>query len=449
MSAFAPRFGTDGIRGRANTELSADLALRIGLAAGDVIQDGTKHPLVLVGRDTRISGDVLEAALSAGLAARGCQVCLIGVAPTPAVSYLVGKCGAAAGAVISASHNPFHDNGIKFFGADGKKLPDAMEREIESRLERMASDALPSGEDVGRIAADPALLLSYADHVAKLAAHTLDGLRIVMDCANGATSALAPLIYERLGATVHAIHTTPDGVNINAGCGSTHPEALCEHVRRTGADAGVAFDGDGDRVMLCDTHGTVVDGDRMLLICAHGMKRRGELLGDVVVATIMSNAGLEVALERIGARLLRTDVGDRHVAAELERVGGSLGGEQSGHLLFPRLGATGDGMVTGLRVLGEVREAASSLTELAGQMQAYAQRLRSVRVRDRNGWRDDPEILQAIERARSRLGKPEWLSVRASGTEPLVRVMAQDEDEALVNSVVEELCDLIAQRFGI
>jgi phosphoglucosamine mutase len=448
MSAAEPRFGTDGVRGIANAELTAHLALKLGIAAAHVLGRHWTDRHVIVGRDTRLSGDMLEAALNAGLAAMGAQVTNVGVVPTPAVAHITVASGATAGAVLSASHNPYEDNGIKFFGSDGRKLSDAVEDEIEAAMEAWTALPRPTGPAIGRIADSREPVRAYVEHVKATASGPLTGMKLVLDCANGAAFEIAPPLFAELGAEVVAIHTTPDGININAGCGSTKPADMCARVKASGADAGLAFDGDGDRVMLCDERGEVVDGDRMMAILALAMQRRGELAGSLVVATLMSNAGLEVALEHAGIRLLRTDVGDRYVAEEMARTGAVLGGEQSGHLLLPRLTPTGDGMVTGLQVLAEMRAAGRRLSELASVMQTCPQLLRSVRVRSRTGWQDVPEIREAVAAARARMGKPEWLSVRASGTEPLIRVMAQDTDAARVEQIVGELCALIEKHFG-
>ncbi len=448
MSQPEPRFGTDGVRGVANAELTAELALKLGMAASHVLGKHTTEPHVIVGRDTRLSGDMLEGALNAGMAAMGALVTNIGIAPTPAVSQITVLTNAAAGAVISASHNPFDDNGIKFFGPDGKKLSDAVEEEIEAAMDAWLALPKPTGAAIGRIQDSYALVDKYVAGLEQTARTSLAGLKLVLDCANGAAYGIAPRLFAELGANVIAIYTTPNGVNINANCGSTKPGDLCATVKALGANAGLAFDGDCDRVMMCDEYGMIVDGDRMMAICALALQRRRELDNDVVVATIMSNAGLEVALEKHAIRLLRTDVGDRYVAEEMERSGAAIGGEQSGHLLFPRLAPTGDGMMTALQVLAEMQESGKPLSELATVMESCPQLLRNVRVRSRTGWQEVPEIRDAIAAARSSLGKPEWLSVRASGTEPLIRVMAQDTDARRVETTVDELCNLIQRHFG-
>lgn len=461
MTARRPSFGTDGVRGVANKDLTALFALRLGMAAASVLGRRSEDAHIIVGRDTRISGDMLEAALNAGLAAMGCRVTNVGVVPTPAVSNMVVRLRATAGVVISASHNPYEDNGIKFLGPDGCKLPDDIEEQIEALLDEENSIPMPEGAAIGRIVdameghpsrsgmnGSRAPVLGYIAHVAATAGGPLDGLRLVLDCANGATSPYAPELFADLGAEVVTMNAAPDGVNINRECGSTHPGPMTRKVLEVGADAGLAFDGDGDRVIMCDEKGRIVDGDRILAICATGMKQRGELPGDTVVATIMSNAGLEAYLEEHGILLRRTDVGDRYVAEEMNRCGAVLGGEQSGHVIFSRLTPTGDGMVTGLQVLKEMRYANRPLGELAERMPVYPQILRNVRVADRQAWRHVPQIQERIAAARETLGKSEWVSVRPSGTEPVVRVMAQGQDEQLVRQVVDELCALIASYGG-
>jgi phosphoglucosamine mutase len=472
-------FGTDGVRGVANTDLTASLALQLGMAAGhwireSVAKDGLPEPatpdvrslpgtlvslgipdgqpFAVIGRDTRLSGDMLEAALAAGLAAMGVNVVNVGIVPTPAVAQIVLARGAAAGVVLSASHNPFEDNGIKFFGRNGKKLPDGVEDQIESLLARLDSLPRPTGGDIGRVVETRAPVEDYVTRVMATlrgaGARPLDGLRLVMDCANGAAYELAPQIFRTLGAELTLIHADPDGVNINVGCGSTKPQEMAAAVRETGAQAGLAFDGDADRVMFADERGEIVDGDRMMAIIALHLHALGRLTGDVVVATIMSNVGLEQALAARGLRLHRTDVGDRYVAEAMDAMNAAVGGEQSGHILLPHLTPAGDGLVTALQVLTVMRESGKPLSELADVVQPGPQLLKNVRVRSKQGWREDPDIQQAIEVGRARLGSAEWLSVRASGTEPLIRVMAQGTDKAVVESVVHDICAVVERKLG-
>jgi phosphoglucosamine mutase len=443
-------FGTDGVRGEANVSLTAPLAMQLGMAAGYLF--GKQGSCVVIGRDTRLSGDMLEAALAAGLAAMGVDVINVGTVPTPAVAQIVLARNAAAGVVISASHNPFADNGIKFFGPNGKKLPDAVEDEIAALVATLETLPRPTRGDIGRIIETREPVGDYLDRVratmSDYGAQPLADLHLVMDCANGAAYELAPQVFRDLGARITLLHAEPDGVNINVDCGSTHPQQMAAHVLKSGAQAGLAFDGDADRVMLADECGRIVDGDRMMAIIALHLAAAGRLSGDVVVATIMSNAGLEQALGAQGIRLRRTDVGDRYVAEAMETLGAAVGGEQSGHILLPQLTPTGDGLVTALQVLAIMHEAGKPLSELADVVQTCPQLLKNVRLRARQGWREDPDIQHAIAAGRARLGNPDWLSVRPSGTEPLLRVMAQGNDRSVVESVVQTICAVVERKLG-
>lgn len=449
-------FGTDGVRGVANVELTAPLAMYLGMAAGHWARSAfpdTERPFVFIGRDTRLSGDMLEAALAAGLTALGVDVLYVGVVPTPAVARLVLARGAAAGIVISASHNPFDDNGIKFFGPNGKKLPDSVEDLLEDLLPRLDALPKPTGGGIGRVTEtrQPVLqtyLPAVLETVGGAQARPLRGLHLVMDCANGAASELAPRLFSELGATLTVLHAEPNGVNINVQCGSTKPKEMAATVRQVGAQAGLAFDGDADRVMLADEQGEIVDGDRMMAIIALQRAAQGRLPGNVVVATIMSNVGLEQALGTHGIRLYRTDVGDRYVAEAMEALGAVVGGEQSGHILLPDLTPTGDGLVTALQVLAVMQETGKPLSELASVVQTCPQLLKNVVVRTKQGWREDPDIQRAIGLGCERLGSSEWLSVRPSGTEPLIRVMAQGTDKETVEAVVHDICAVVEQKLG-
>lgn len=446
-------FGTDGVRGVANVDLTADLALRLGMAAGERIRRAAgsgKRPAMIIGRDTRLSGDMLEGALAAGLAARGVDVLNVGVVPTPAVAQIVLAREADAGAVISASHNPFEDNGIKLFGSTGKKLADAVEDEIEALLGQLDDAPQPTGGAIGRIEDRTELAADYVARVKASVPHDspLHGMRLVMDCANGAAYDLAPRIFRDLGADLTVMHAEPNGVNINVECGSTRPQAMAAAVPAVGADAGLAFDGDADRVILADEHGRIVDGDRMMAIIALDLHERSALAGDVVVATVMSNVGLERALRARRVRLHRTDVGDRYVAEAMDSLGALVGGEQSGHILLPHLTPTGDGMVTALQVLEIVRRSGRPLSDLAAVVETCPQKLQSVRVRSRTGWMEDADIQQAVAEGRRKLGSADWLSVRSSGTEPVIRVMAQGTDAAVVDDVVAQICAVVQRKLG-
>ncbi len=457
-------FGTDGVRGKANQSLTVELALQLGTAAGGWIHthpvaiaanEEERRPHVIIGRDTRISCDMLECALSAGLTSMGVDVVSVGVAPTPAVSHAVLTSGAAAGIVISASHNPFDDNGIKFFGPDGKKLPDSVEDQIQSILESPGTVDMPTGGGLGTLRANPTLIDHYIQHVIATVpqqeggALPLAGLSLVLDCANGAAYDIAPRVFEALGAIVTTIHASPSGVNINLDCGSTRPAEMAALVASTGASAGLAFDGDADRVMIADENGGIVDGDRMMAIIAGELHRTGRLAGNLVVATIMSNVGLEQALQRIGVTLYRTDVGDRYVSEAMVAFGASIGGEQSGHILLPDITPTGDGIVTGLQVLHVAMQRGRKLSELASVVQNCPQRLINIRVIDKNAWASDSDVQDAIQHGYAKLGNERWLSVRPSGTESLVRVMAQGPDGSIVDLVVNEISSLIRGRYGV
>jgi phosphoglucosamine mutase len=436
------RFGTDGVRGVANAELTPELAMALGRVAARVL-GGDRFA---IGRDTRRSGPLLEAALAAGLAAEGVDVTLLGVAPTPAVAWWSATEGAPA-AVVSASHNPFGDNGIKLFSAGGRKLPDAVEEQLEADLGALVGggDAhdVPTGAAVGSIVDGDAAASAHAGYGAAVAAslggRRLDGLRAVVDCANGAASAVAPGVLRDLGVDVTVIHGAPDGVNINDGCGSTHPDGLRRAVVEQGADVGVAFDGDADRVLLVDAAGELVDGDHVIAICAIDRHERGALAHDTVVVTVMTNLGFRLAMDTRGIRVVETKVGDRYVLEALAGGGYSLGGEQSGHIVFPGLATTGDGLLTAVQALDVVVRSGRPLAELAGAaMTRLPQVLRNVRVA-----RKDPTIVDRIAgdvaAVEGRLGEKGRVLVRTSGTEPLVRVMVEAPTEADAAAAADEL----------
>jgi phosphoglucosamine mutase len=433
------RFGTDGVRGVANLDLTPELVVALGRAAARVL-GGNRF---VVGRDTRASGPLLEAALAAGLASEGVTVELLGVVPTPVVAHACAVEG-VAGAMISASHNPFPDNGIKLFSAGGRKLPDDLEARLEVALDALVHGATPgeqarTGTDVGALVATPEHLLSYADAiVASLPGRDLAGLRLVVDCANGSASTVAPFVLRRLGAEVEVLHATPDGTNINDGCGSTHPDDLRAAVVAHGADAGLAFDGDADRVLAIDATGEVVDGDHMIAICAVDLHERGALKADTVVVTVMTNLGFRLAMEDRGIAVVETAVGDRYVLDALDAQGLSLGGEQSGHVIFRDLASTGDGLLTGVQLLDAVRRSGRTLAELATVMTRLPQVLRNVRVAQR-GVDAAPLIADAIADAERELGGTGRVLVRSSGTEPLVRVMVEAPTEQQADAVATQL----------
>jgi phosphoglucosamine mutase len=441
-------FGTDGIRGVANAGLDPELAFRIGRAAGAVLRGAVgSEPRVFIGRDTRVSGPMLEAALAAGLCSTGVSVDLGGVLPSPAVAHLTRLRGAASGVVISASHNPVEDNGIKFFGADGFKLPDAREDAIEALLDR-ADLPRPSGIDVGTIHSVSDGVDRYLEHLRAMAVGRLDGIRIVVDCAYGAASTVAPGLWETLGATTLLLHAESDGTRINVNCGSTHLDQVRASVRAHGADLGVAYDGDADRMLAVDERGEVVDGDAIIGICALDRHQRGELPGATVVATVMSNAGLERALGEVGIRLDRTKVGDRYVLERMLAVGAVMGGEQSGHVIFLDRSTTGDGLVTGIELTNVMVRTGRRLSELRAFVPRFPQVLRNVRVDDRENATASVEVRGAVEAAEARLAGRGRILVRASGTEPLMRVMVEAEAQDEAEAVAAEIATVIAERYG-
>jgi phosphoglucosamine mutase len=427
MPAVARLFGTDGVRGVANRDLTPELAFSIGRAAVAALAT-TRRPRLVVGRDTRASGLMLESALAAGACSAGGDVIRVGTVPTPAVAFMTTDLRAQVGAVISASHNPAPDNGIKLFSGDGFKLPDAVEDEIE-RLVGDRNGPRPEGAEVGRISDAVEEPDRYIDHVAAAAEAPLDGMRVVIDAANGAAWRLAPEALRRAGAKVDAINASPDGTNINAGCGATHPEIVAAAVVERGADAGVAFDGDADRAVFADADGALVDGDQVITACALAMKDARTLAGDTVVVTVMANLGLRRTLEAAGITVLETQVGDRYVLEEMRRSGAVLGGEQSGHVIFMDRATTGDGLLTAVRFLSLAAGTGRSVKEVAAAMPRYPQVLENVTVADARRAAEDPAVVAAARAAEDELGRRGRILVRPSGTEPVVRVMVEAETE--------------------
>ena len=442
-------FGTDGVRGVANRTLMPELAFQMGRAAGAYFGKEKSRPRFLIGRDTRISGSMLEAALAAGLCAAGVDVDILGVIPTPGVAYLTKKHGYDAGVVISASHNPFPDNGIKFFNAEGHKLSDAAEEEIEALLQKGDEGTTrPIAEHIGVIANVAELSSEYRDFVLSTVSCDFSGMTIVTDSANGATSAFLPDILARLGATVIAMSCEPDGVNINADCGSTHIEHLAEKVVQCGADCGIANDGDADRCLFVDETGRVVDGDHLMLINALVMKEEGRLSADTVVGTVMSNLGFSRALAEHGLKTVATKVGDRYVLEEMLAHGYSIGGEQSGHIIFSEFNTTGDGQITAVQTLSALKKSGGKLSALASLMKDYPQILENVRVFSKTGWEENQEIADAIHAGETELGANGRILVRASGTEPLIRVMAEGPDTEQLARIVDDIVQVIRQEIG-
>lgn len=452
MTPLRQLFGTDGVRGVANLEpMTPESALRLGQALAQRCQSGSARPRIVIGRDTRLSGDMLEAALVAGITSMGADVLLAGVLPTPAIAFLTRSLPADAGVVVSASHNPFPDNGIKIFAATGFKLPAAVEHAIEQLVLNGESEAQrPTAAAVGRTVRFDDAAERYLRHLggAVPPGLRLDGLRVVLDCAHGAAHRVGPAIFRGLGADVVAIGIEPDGTNINAGCGAVHPNRLQDAVRATQAQLGVALDGDADRVMLVDDAGEVVDGDEMLAMFATDMLAHGTLRGSTVVATVMSNLGLEIALRERGVRLVRTAVGDRYVVEEMQRGGYNLGGEQSGHLILLDHGTTGDGLVSGLTAARLMVARQRSLGDLKHVMSKLPQVLLNVRVARRNDLDAIPAVRQAIEAVRVALHDRGRVLVRYSGTEPLVRVMVEGEDAARVEAHAQDIAAAIRHHLG-
>lgn len=444
-------FGTDGARGIANTEISCELALRTGRAAAQVLSENKdgKRLKVLIGTDTRKSADMLLCALAAGLCSVGCDVLVLGVVPTPAVAFLVKEYSYDAGVMISASHNTFEYNGIKIFSCDGYKLPDETEEKIEAIiLDDTARVSLKTGADIGKISDGKNAVKDYIRHIEKTVSAHFYGMKIAIDCANGSASVTANTLFSALGAECTVINSKPDGENINDGCGSTHIEVLQKFVPENGFDLGFAFDGDADRLLCVDNEGGLVDGDKIIAICAVYMKARGRLNGNTAVATVMSNMGLFKYLQNKGIGCERTRVGDRYVLERMLTKGFSLGGEQSGHIIFLDYASTGDGQLTAVQLLDIMRTTGKSLKELADEIEIYPQVLKNVRVSAMGKLRlpDDTEIKTAIEEAEKELGDSGRVLVRASGTEPLVRIMLEGKDKMQIEGLCGQITRIVKER---
>jgi phosphoglucosamine mutase len=436
------------VRGVANVDLTPELVVALGRAAARVLGPGP----FLVGRDTRVSGPLLRAALTAGITAEGDDVVDLGILPTPGVAYLSAADGLPA-AMLSASHNPFPDNGIKFFAAGGRKLTDDAEQALEAELDRVLDEGprgdIPIGRDVGAITPGIGSRERYeADLIASLEGRRLDGLRVVIDCAHGAAFAVAPSVLERVGVHVTVLNARPDGTNINADCGSTHPQALQRRVVAEGAHVGLAFDGDADRVLAVDHEGRLVDGDQLIALCAVDRRDRKLLVGDTVVVTVMTNLGFRLAMAEHGIKCVETQVGDRYVLAAMEEGGWSLGGEQSGHVVFRDLATTGDGLLTGLQVLDVVARSGRPLAELAAVMSRLPQVLRSVRVADRDGLEGADALWAEVRAAEASLGDRGRVLIRPSGTEPVVRVMVEAPTATDAEAVAARLSATVERLLG-
>ena len=443
---MARLFGTDGVRGVAGSELTADLARGLGRAAVGVLAEEARHrPVILIGRDPRESGVWLENALVGGIHDAGGDALLVGVEPTPAVAFLTIDAGADAGVVISASHNPPEYNGIKFFGSDGMKLPDA----VEDRIEAALADPTPADVVGGSIQELEGGRERYLAHVEAAAPARLDGMTLVVDCANGAASEVAPELYRRLGATVHAIHASPDGWNINVACGALHPEVAGEAAVALGADAGVSHDGDADRALFSDHTGATIDGDQVLAACAIAMKRSDSLTNDAVVTTVMANLGFHRAMMEAGITVSATKVGDRYVLEEMLEEGVAIGGEQSGHLIFRDVATTGDGLLTAVRFLSLAAASGRTVADLAGVMVRYPQVMENVRVRSLAELDDSTPVWDAVAAAEEELADRGRVLVRASGTEPLVRVMVEAETETAARRHAETIASEVRKHLGV
>lgn len=449
---MARLFGTDGVRGEANVTLLPEMAYRLGRAATIYFgKESEEQPLIIIGRDTRISGEMFESALTAGICSAGGRAMLAGIIPTPAIAYLARKHKAKAGIVISASHNPFHDNGIKFFGGDGYKLPDAVEDELEAIVHQLETDdnyPRPTAEHIGHIEYRTDLLNQYMEFVLSTCKERFDGVKVVLDCANGAAYEAMPKILRRLGANVKVIHALPNGTNINDGCGSTHLESLQKAVLENGADFGIAHDGDADRCLCVDEKGQVIDGDHILVMCAMDMMKEGKLPYNTVVTTVMANIGFHQAIKKAGGRAEITKVGDRYVLENMLKNGYKIGGEQSGHIIFTDYSTTGDGLITALQVLSSLKRSGRKASDLTALMTTYPQLLVNVKVATKEGWETNEAINEAIAEGDKELGENGRILVRPSGTEPLIRVMAEGPDQAQLDRICHAIADVVKKEQG-
>ena len=446
-------FGTDGVRGIANRELSCELAMRLGRATAAVFKGTSERkPLFLIGSDTRLSSSMLEAAVAAGICSAGADAVMLGTVPTPAVAYLVKTRRADAGVMISASHNPHEYNGVKIFSGEGYKLPDELEEKIESLVldEGELGDSLPIAEGIGSVRFDREALGEYIQHVAASTDARFDGLRIAIDCANGSASVSAEKLFRDLGAEVYMLHDKPNGVNINENCGSTHMESLSRFVVENRLDCGLAFDGDADRFLAVDESGALVDGDQILAICALHLKKQGRLSSDTVVGTVMTNFGFTSFCDQNNIRFIATRVGDRFVLEEMLLGNFVLGGEQSGHIIFSDHATTGDGQLTAVQLLSIMKKEGKPLSELASVMTKYPQYMVNLKASPEGKLRfhTDPEIKAAMEDAQKQLGSRGRVLVRPSGTEPLIRVMAEGADATLTRHITDQLAEIIAARLS-
>jgi len=443
-------FGTDGVRGIANAELTPELAFKLGRAGGCAIAKDVQRPKILVGRDTRISGEMLEAALIAGLLSIGAEVLRLGVLSTPAVAYLTKAMDAHAGIMISASHNPVEDNGIKFFSSNGFKLTDEQEESIEELIDHSQEIPRPIGADVGSVGDYFEGKQKYMQFLKQtVEEEDFSGLHIALDCANGATSALAPHLFADLEAEITTIGTNPNGININDSVGSTHPETLADHVKAQGADIGLAFDGDGDRLIAVDEKGTIVDGDKIMYVCAKHLNEQGQLNDHTLVTTVMSNIGLYKALDTAGIVTKKTAVGDRYVMEEMRENGFTLGGEQSGHIIFLNHTTTGDGMLSALQLVNIIKSTGKMLSELVAEVVNFPQKLVNVQVTAKHEVQKNPRVAEVIQEVEGELGDDGRVLVRPSGTESLVRIMIEAPTEEDCDRYVEKIVHVVNEELGV
>ena len=442
-------FGTDGIRGIAGESLTADLSFKVGKALGKLLTEKKDHPKVVIGRDTRISCDMIEHALTAGLTSTGVNVMTVGTIPTPAIAYLTKTIETDSGIMISASHNPYQDNGIKIFGPDGFKLTDVQELEIESLIDNSEQIKNASFEKIGKVYGGNELTQKYIQHIKQSITGDLSDIKIALDCANGATTGVAPFIFGDLEADIETIGCQPNGVNINDNVGSTKIETISEFVKENNVDVGFAFDGDGDRVLAVDANGNIVDGDKIMFILAKHLKEQGELKDNMVVSTVMSNIGFYKAIEENGLQSVKTAVGDRYVVEEMRKNDYSLGGEQSGHIVLMNYATTGDGILTAVKLSNIIKTSGKSLKELASEVSIYPQKLVNIKVVDKKTAMEDAEILAECEKVEKELESNGRILLRASGTENLIRVMVEASSDELTDKYCEQVAKIVREKFEV
>ena len=442
-------FGTDGIRGIAGESLTADLSFKVGKALGKLLTEKKEHPKVIIGRDTRISCDMIEQALTAGLTSTGVNVMTVGTIPTPAIAYLTKTIETDSGIMISASHNPYQDNGIKIFGPDGFKLTDDQELEIEHLIDNTDEIKNASFEKIGKLYSGNELTQKYVQHIKQSISGDLSGIKIALDCANGATTGVAPFIFGDLEADIETIGCKPNGININDNVGSTKIDTIANFVKENNVDVGFAFDGDGDRVLAVDSKGNIVDGDKIMFILAKHLKEQGELKDNMVVSTVMSNIGFYKAIEENGLQSVKTAVGDRYVVEEMRNNDYSLGGEQSGHIILMNYATTGDGILTAVKLADIIKTSGKSLEELAGEVSIYPQKLVNIKVIDKKSAMEDVEILAECEKVETELKGNGRILLRASGTENLIRVMVEASSDELTDKYCEQVAKIVREKFEV